>query len=90
MNLRVKSVHGRHLLCGGILNRKHLEIGQLWASADGSNRTVEIIAVTPGDWVTYQWNNPDGTTTEHRKQAFAFQCRYCLVLPTNEVPGELT
>lgn len=85
--MRTEQVHGRWLLCGHILDAKHIKHGQTWASADGSNRTVRISAVR-GDWVGYTWEEPSGRKY-HEKEAFAFQCRYCLVLDGPEIPKEL-
>lgn len=85
--MRVETVNGRHLLCGHILKREQLAIGQIWAPASGGNYTVKIIAIE-GDWITYEWKEL-GQLTNYTKDWFAFQCRYCLVLPTPEIPKEL-
>ena len=77
---RIEMAHGRPLLCGGIIPPEMVKPGQVWASADGSNRTVEVME-TPGDWVKYGWHEEDKFFT-HTKLNFAFQCRYCLVTPT--------
>lgn len=79
---RVDVVRNRRLLCGCILPQSCIVAGQEWAAADGSNHVVTIADVN-GEWVTYQW--PDGDAViMHRKLVFAFQCRYCLVLPTQQ------
>lgn len=85
--MRVETIHGRHLLCGCILPRRSLKHGQVWASADGSNRTVTISGVRD-DWVGYTWKE-NGQPKYHEKTVFAFQCRYCLVLPTTDIPADL-
>ena len=85
--MRVETVHGRHLLCGVILPNNQVKHAQTWASADGSNRTVTVSAVR-GEWVGYTWKE-EGRPKYHEKLIFAFQCRYCLVLPTAEIPKEL-
>lgn len=82
--MRVETIHGRYLLCGGVIPAEDVEVGQIWSPADGSNRSVRVEAVTR-DFVTYSWKEGD-SFKEHSKLNFAFQCRYCLVLPTNEVP----
>mgnify|MGYP000567807005 CR=1 FL=1 len=79
----VKTVHGRHLVVGGILPAHLVKAGQTWAPADGANHEVEITKIEDG-WVTYRWNSG-----AHEKDMFAFQCRYCLTLPTAELPEEL-
>lgn len=76
--MRVETVNGRHLLCGHILPIDKIHRGQTWAPADGSNRTVTI--ESGGEWVDYSWIE-NGEKKVHTKMSFAFQCRYCLVLP---------
>lgn len=85
--MRVETINGRHLLCGHILPVSQIKHGQEWAPASGDNYTVKVSAVR-GDWVGYTWIE-NGQPVYHEKEAFAFQCRYCLVLPTNEIPKEL-
>lgn len=85
--MRVELVHNRYLLCGCILDPALVKSGQVWAAADGSNRTVTILHIK-SDWVTYSWVVGDAQK-QHQKSLFAFQCRYCLVLPTYEIPEEL-
>lgn len=76
---RVEVVRGKKLLCGCILPQTCIVVGQEWAAADGSGHTVRI-AANDGEWVKYEWAG-DSVTASHEKLAFAFQCRYCLVLP---------
>lgn len=85
--MRVETIHGRHLLCGGLIADKHIKPGQTWASADGSNHTVTVSGVR-GEWVGYAWVE-NGVRKYHEKPAFAFQCGYCLVLDTSTIPEEL-
>ena len=85
--MRVELVKGRYLLCGAILMESQIAEGQVWAAADGSDRTV-LVESRRGDWVRYSWVE-GGVKKEHEKYAFAFQCRYCLVLDGPEIPGEL-
>ena len=85
--MRVETINGRHLLCGHILREDQIERGQLWASADGSNRTVRVEGVADG-WVHYSWVE-HGRVVNHEKDCFAFQSRYCLILPGADIPKEL-
>lgn len=85
--MRVETVHDRQLLCGHILTRDKLAVGQVWASAAGANRTVTIVAIQ-NDWITYEWMEL-GEPVRHEKDWFAFQCRYCLVLDTPTIPEAL-
>jgi len=90
MTLRIETINGRHLVCGGILPKDKVRVGQLWAPADGGLSTVEVLAVdSERSEVTYKWlERPDLNTWS--KDNFNFQCRYCLVVPTPEIPEELT
>lgn len=81
---RVETVHGRHLLCGGILPADAVQPGQLWCSSSGN--TVKVTRIG-GDWVEYEWYE-DGVRRTHEKLNFAFQCRYCLVLDEPIIPKE--
>ena len=84
--MRVEKVNGRYLLCGVILKPDQVKAGQTWAAADGSNHTVTI--ESGGAWVDYSWYE-NGKKRLHTKMSFAFQCRYCLVLDSEELPEEL-
>lgn len=77
--MRIETVHGRHLVCGHIFKFEEIEVGQVWASADGSDRTVRVTRTRPGQWVEYEWE-VQGQTKSHQKDSFSFQCRYCLVV----------
>lgn len=83
---RVEFVNGRYLLCGGLIPVDCIKAGQQWASADGSDRFVKIENVRESEWVDYSWLD-NGEKKTHTKLAFAFQCRYCLVLENNRIPA---
>lgn len=76
--MRIETINGRHLLCGHIIKTDSIIPGQIWAPADGSDREVKVEAVKDG-WVSYSWKEGEQLVT-HKKMAFAFQCRYCLVI----------
>lgn len=86
--MRTELIQGRWLLCGTIIPSKNIEQGQLWAAADGTDHTVTIGTVSK-DWVGYIYNGINGVNKYHERDAFDFQCRYCLVLPTANIPKEL-
>ena len=86
--MRTKLIRGRWLLCGAIIPSKSIKHGQLWAAADGIDRTVTVSTVRD-DWVGYTYDGINGVNKYHEKSAFDFQCRYCLVLPTADIPKEL-
>jgi hypothetical protein len=82
--MRVELVNGRYLLCGAILPSEKVTVGQVWAPASGGNYTISVTK-READRVTYE----GVSQPEHSKDAFAFQCRYCLVLETNQIPLNL-
>ena len=86
--MRTELTQGRWLLCGVIIPSKSIKHGQLWAAADGVDRTVTISTVH-GDWVGYIYNGINGVNKYHERDVFNFQSRYCLVLPTADIPKEL-
>ena len=67
----------------GILNVSDICPGQKWIDSGGNIVTickVEEILMGNDYMVTYTWMNGE-TQVYHEKLAFAFQCRYCLVVP---------
>jgi hypothetical protein len=86
--VRTELVNGRWLLCGHILPANKIEVGQVWAPTSGGNHTVTVFDVDQFGWVRYSWLD-GGKEISNEKEAFAFQCRYCLVLPTEQIPEEL-
>lgn len=74
--MRIEIINGRKLVCGHIFPHSEVEVGQRWASADGSDHEVEIIEVTE-NWIMHK--NPK-TLEVYRKDAFGFQCRYCKIV----------
>lgn len=85
--MRTELVNNRWLLCGHFLADHQIKNGQVWAPADGSDRTVRVSGDREG-WVGYTWME-NGVRKYHEKSSFAFQCRYCLVLDGPEIPEEL-
>lgn len=81
--MRVERVNNKYLLCGVILPLSKIQEGQEWAPASGAKGTVKII-LKDGEWITYSGE----LQPAHSKLHYAFQCRYCLVLPSNEIPEE--
>ena len=84
--MRVETVNGRYLLCGGVIPQEDVKPEQVWAPADGSNMTVTVREVEEG-FVSYDIHEGD-KIRKMVKDNFAFQCRYCLVLDTPEVPDK--
>lgn len=82
--MRVETIHGRHLLCGHILQSAQIKPDQIWAAADGADRQVRILSNDRG-YIIYL----DGSL-DFARSAFDFQTRYCLVLaPPDELKGYL-
>lgn len=74
---RIEQHHGRTIVCGYIFPLNEIKPGQEWQGSSGSVVTIE--SVDADGWVTYWWTER-GERKSHTKEAFAFQCRYCLVL----------
>lgn len=84
--LRIEQQGSNHIACGGIFPPREIKPGQRWQGSSGHVVTVDLIepAQSFGEhWVTYSWEEK-GARRTHDKTAFAFQCRYCLVLPEEE------
>jgi hypothetical protein len=75
--LRVEQHHGEVIACGGIFPSREIQEGQRWQGSSGHTVTVECVN---GHSVHYSWVER-GTKMTHDKAHFAFQCRYCLILP---------
>ena len=69
--MRIETVNGRNLVCGHIFPANELEVGQVWAPADGSDRVVTITKID-GNIIYYN----DPRFGDFDKDAFSFQCRY--------------
>ena len=88
--LRFEESYGETIACGGIFPAKEIKVGQRWQGT--GNHVVTVSRVRPiksGDGeiidheVYYQWRD-SSEEKSHSKLAFAFQCRYCLILPNAE------
>ncbi len=75
--MRIEEQRGRLVLCGGILSVDKIKPGQQWVGSSGGVVTVK--EVDAFGWVKYEWEE-GGAVKEHEKDAFAFQCRYCLIV----------
>ena len=79
--MRVEMINGRNLLCGGVVPKAELKVGQKWAPADGADRVViirELISYEDGDINVIYGDHANDTSYE--KDSFSFQCRYCLIV----------
>jgi hypothetical protein len=81
--LRVEAHHGETIACGGIFPAQEIKEGQRWQGSSGHTVTVENV---DDHSVYYSWVER-GTKMTHDKAHFAFQCRYCLILPNTQTEG---
>lgn len=79
--LRVEQHHGKTIACGGIFPAEEIKEGQRWQGSSGHAVTVESVNAHS---VYYSWIER-GTKMTQDKAHFAFQCRYCLILPSNQL-----
>lgn len=81
--MRSEFQNGYWILCGGVIPAKDVKVGQRWLA--GGNKPVTVTEVTLGNgFITYEGE----AQPKHTKDNFSFQCRYCLVLESAEVPEE--
>ena len=74
--MRIETLNGRKIVCGHTYPLNELSVGQVWAQADGADRTVTIREII-GDYVLYGSHGEDRT---YEKDYFSFQCRYFKVV----------
>lgn len=80
--MRIEKHYGRSIVCGHIFKASSINPGQYWQSSSGS---IVLVTQVSDGWVSYMQH--DGVP--HAKEAFAFQCRYCLVInDESEIPSE--
>lgn len=75
--IRFEEHHGETIACGGIFPAAEIKKGQRWQESSGHKVTIERVN---DHSVYYSWVER-GTKMTHDKAHFAFQCRYCLILP---------
>lgn len=84
MDYKTEIIDG-HKVALHIFKAHEIQVGSRWARADGSRGyvTVEGLntygSIDPWIEVVYSWEK-DGEKFTHEKDAFAFQCRYCLIV----------
>ena len=82
--LRMEQHHGETIACGGIFPDEEIKEGQQWQGSSGQAVTIESVNAHS---VYYSWVER-GVKMPHDKSHFAFQCRYCLILPNVKVSHE--
>ena len=74
--MRIETVNNRQLVCEHIFPHNELKVGQLWSPADGSNKVHKIVDISED----YVFHIDIETNIQYRKDAFGFQCRYCMIM----------
>jgi hypothetical protein len=82
--MRSEFQNGYWILCGGIIPKRDVKIGQKWFASETSTPVTVTQITDDNEWVTYE----SSIQPSHEKDNFSFQCRYCLVLESAEVPLE--
>jgi hypothetical protein len=89
MTFHIETINGLHLVRGGIIPKHMVRVGQVWASAGAALTTVVVTHVDPElSEVTYEYPKRRDFLSRIRDN-YNFQCMYCLVVPTPELPEEL-
>ena len=85
MNYETEIIDGRKAIVRHIFKPHEIQIGSRWARADGSKGFVTVEgfntygSTDPWIEVVYSWEL-NGEKYTHQKDAFSFQCRYCLIV----------
>ena len=83
MNYETEIIDGRRAIVRHFFKAHEIQVGSRWIGSSGGIVTVEGFN-TYGDtdpWieVVYSWEL-NGEKYTHQKDAFSFQCRYCLIV----------
>lgn len=85
MDYETEIIDGRKAIVRHIFKAHEIQRGSRWARADGSKGYVTVEgfntygSIDPWIGVVYSWEL-NGEKFTHEKDAFAFQCRYCLIV----------
>ncbi len=85
MDYETEIIDGRKAIVRHIFKPQEIQIDSRWARADGSKGFVTVEgfntygSTNPWIEVVYSWEL-NGEKFTHEKDAFAFQCRYCLIV----------
>ena len=81
--METKIENGHKFIVGHFFKAHQIQVGSRWIGASGGIVTVEGInsygSTDPWIEVTYSWER-NGEKFTHEKDAFSFQCRYCLII----------
>jgi hypothetical protein len=81
MNYETEIIDGRRAVVRHFFKPHEIQVGSRWARADGSKGYVTVESFIPDPWyeIVYSWEL-NGEKYTHKKDAFSFQCRYCLIV----------
>lgn len=85
MKFETEIIDGRKAIVRHFFKAHEIQVGSRWVRADGSKGFVTVEGLNsyrstdPWYEVVYSWEK-DGKKFTHEKEAFAFQCRYCLIV----------
>lgn len=78
-------IDGHKVVVRHIFKPEEIKVGSRWRSSDGSNHIVTVEGLNsygsldPYIEVVYSWER-NGEKFTNDKDAFSFQCRYCLII----------
>lgn len=82
--MRIEKVNNKLILCGGIIHPSFIQPNQEWMSSSGHSVFVDSVTSDEHEVrVLYSWSER-GELKSHEKDHFSFQCRYCLVLESED------
>jgi hypothetical protein len=83
MDYETELIDGRKAIVRHFFKAHEIQVGSRWIGSSGGIVTIEGFntygSTDPWIEVVYSWEK-DGEKFTHEKDAFAFQCRYCLIV----------
>lgn len=76
--MRIEEHHGKKIVCGHIYPITEVNVGEVWQGSTGHTVIITKVDVDC-DQIHYAWEESGGINV-HKKESFAFQCRYCRVV----------
>ena len=83
MDYETEIIKGHTAVVRHFFKAHEIQVGSRWIGSSGGIVTVEGLntygSTNPWIEVVYSWEK-DGEKFTHEKDAFSFQCRYCLIV----------
>lgn len=83
MDYETEIIKGHTAVVRHFFKAHEIQVGSRWIGSSGGIVTVEGLntygSTDPWIEVVYSWEK-DGEKFTHEKDAFSFQCRYCLIV----------